>query len=209
VDALREAAKRGVGSLGPYQVSASTFDVTFITPLLTYGAMFESRQNRRTTSQDTRRPDPEPALVLPLVNFGNWSEYVMGFPPVVFVRVTPKLVEGFWTKVARGAASTQGMSIPPIKRIRSGFGRLRAFCGEAEVTPIHPFKIEQLFPGQDDVVYEGLYAFAPDALTPQCGPVKLMIYSEKEPEKAETRVVPAELLQRVWQDFEPYRAAAR
>jgi S1-C subfamily serine protease len=209
VDTLREAAKRGVGSLGPYQVSASTFDVTFITPLLTYGAMFESRQNRRTTSQDTRRPDPEPALVMPLVQFSNWSDYVAEFPPVVLVRVTPKMVEGFWTKVARGAASTQGMSIPPIKRIRSGFGRLRAFCGDAEVTPVHPFKIEQLFPGQDDVVYEGLYAFAPDALTPQCGTVKLMIYSEKEPEKADTRIVPVELLQRVWQDFEAYRAAAR
>jgi hypothetical protein len=75
----------------------------------------------------------------------------------------------------RGANA--GVSIPPIKRIRSGFGRLRAFCGDAEVTPIHPFKIEQQFPGQDDVVYEGLYVFAPDALTPQCGTVKLMIYS--------------------------------
>jgi hypothetical protein len=209
IDALREAAKRGPGSLSPYQVPAATFDITFVTPLMTYGAMYGSGQ-RRTTSQDTRRPDPEPALVLPLVSFSNWSEYVMDFPPVLLVRVTPKLVEGFWTKVARGAASTQGVSIPPIKRIKSGFGRLRAFCGEAEVTPVHPFKIEQQLPGQDDVVYEGLYAFAPDALTPQCvGGVKLMIYSEKEPDKADTRVVPAELLQRVWQEFDAYRSTIK
>ena len=33
VDALREAAKRGVPSLSAYQSSASTFDVMFITPL--------------------------------------------------------------------------------------------------------------------------------------------------------------------------------
>ena len=62
---------------------------------------------------------------------------------MLLVRVTPKLVEGFWTKVGRAAASTQGVSVPPIKRMTAGFARLRAFCGEAEVTPIHPFKLEQ------------------------------------------------------------------
>jgi hypothetical protein len=51
---------------------------------------------------------------------------VAGFPPVLLVRVTPKLVEGFWTNVARGAAQTQGVAIPPIKRFTSGFSRMRA-----------------------------------------------------------------------------------
>ncbi len=183
--------------------------MSFITPVLTYSAQYQSQQPRpRTTSKDTRKPEPEPTLVRPLLDFRNWSEYVMDFPPVLLVRVTPKMVEGFWTRVARGAASTQGMSIPPIKRITSGFARLRAFCGDAEVTPIHPFMLE-LRVSEDEAIYEGLYVFDPGALGPHCGTVKLVLYSEKEPEKGDTRVVDPKVVEQIWQDFEPYRAATR
>ena len=126
------------------------------------------------------------------MDFSNWSEYVEDFPPVLLVRVTPKLVESFWMKVARGAASTQGVSLPPIKRFKSGFSRMRAFCGDAEVTPIHPFKLEQRV-SESEAIYEGLYVFDPGALGPQCGSVKLVLYSEKEPEKGDTRVVDAKV----------------
>ena len=99
----------------------------------------------------------------PLMDFSNWSEYVDDFPPVLLVRVTPRLVEGFWTTVARGAARTQGVALPPIKHFKSGFSRMRAFCGDAEVTPIHPFKLEQRV-SESEAIYEGLYAFDPGAL---------------------------------------------
>jgi S1-C subfamily serine protease len=206
VDALRDAAKRRTGSLSPYQLSASSFDVSFLTPVLTYGAQYQAQQPRpRTTSKDTRKPEPEPTLVRPTMDFSNWSEYVMDFPPVLLVRVTPKMVEGFWTKVARGAASTQGVSIPPIKRFTSGFARLRAFCGDAEVTPIHPFTLE-LRVSEDNAIHEGLYVFDPGALGPQCGTVKLALYSEKEPEKGDERIVDPKVVEQIWNDFAPYRA---
>jgi hypothetical protein len=48
--------------------------------------------------------------------------------------------------------------------------------------------------------------FDPGALGPQCGTVKLVLYSEKEPEKGETRIVDPKVLQQIWQDFAPYRA---
>ena len=209
VGALEDAAERRAGSLGPYQVSASDFDVAFITPVLTYGAQYQSQQGRRrTTSRDTRTPDPEPTLVRPLMDFSNWSEYVLDFPAVLLVRVTPKLVEGFWTTIARGAARTQGVSIPPIKRFTSGFSRLRAFCGDVEITPIHPFRLEQRV-SESDAIYEGLYVFDPGALGPHCGTVKLVLYSEKAPEKGDTRVVDPGVIQKVWQDFAAYRALTR
>jgi hypothetical protein len=132
--------------------------------------------------------------------FSNWSEYVGEFPPVLLVRVTPKFVEGFWTTVARGAARTQGVALPPIKHFKSGFSRLRAFCGDAEITPIHPFRMEQRIT-ESEAIHEGLYVFEPAALSPQCGSVKLTLYSEKEPEKADTRVVDLKILQQVAQDF--------
>jgi S1-C subfamily serine protease len=205
MDALKDAALRRQGTLAPYQMSSSDFDVAFITPVLTYGAQYESEQpRRRTTSKDTRKPEPEPTLIRPLMDFSNWAEYVRDYPPVLLVRVTPKLVEGFWTTVARGAARTQGVSLPPIKHFKSGFARMRAFCGDAEVTPIHPFKLEQRV-SEKEAINEGLYVFDPGALGPHCGTVKLVLHSEKEPEKGDTRAVDGKVLEQIWQDFAPYR----
>jgi hypothetical protein len=124
---------------------------------------------------------------------------------VLFVRVTPKLVEGFWTKVARGAAQTQGVALPSMKRSKSGFARMQAFCGETEVTPIHPFKIEQRVT-DTETIDEGFYVFDPGALAPSCGSVRVVLYSEKEPAKGDSRVVEASIVDQIWRDFESYRA---
>jgi hypothetical protein len=138
------------------------------------------------------------------MDFSNWSEYVAEFPPVVLVRITPKLVERFWTTVARGAARTQGISLPPIKHVKSGFSRLRAFCGDAEVTPIHPFKLEQRV-SESDAIYEGLYVFDPGALGPHCVTVKFTLFSDKTPAKGDTRVVDPRIVEQIWEDFLPWR----
>src|SRR4029450_2916562 len=119
VDAFKDVVKRRAGSLLPYQMTASAFDVAFITPVLNYAAQSQPNQN-----------------------FSNWSDYVADIPPVLLIRVTPKMVESLWAKGGRGAAQTQGMALPPIKHLKSGFQRLHAFCGRTEVPPIHPFKLE-------------------------------------------------------------------
>ena len=82
---------------------------------------------------------------------------------------------------------------------------MRAFCGETEVTPIHPFKLEQRVSATEGT-NEGLYVFDPGAFPTECGSVKLMLYSEKTPDKPDTVIVDAKVVQRVWQDFAPYRA---
>jgi len=204
VDALKEAAKRLGASPTPYRMTSAEFDVAFITPGMVYAVESPSEEVRRRRSSGGMRA-AGPAAIDPLENFSNWASYVADVPPVLLIRVTPRLVEGFWTKVARGAASTQGMSLPPIKRFKSGFARLRAYCGDAEVLPVHPFRLEQRV-SETDAIYEGLYAFDPGALAPSCGTVKLTFYSEKEPEKADAKVVDAKLLQQIWDDFAPYRA---
>jgi S1-C subfamily serine protease len=203
-EALKDAAQHRAGSLNPYQMSTSAFDVAFITPVMTYGAEYQSTQASGRNRQGSGRTGDAGSAARQLTDFSTWSEYVADFPPVLLVRVTPKLVEGFWTTVARGAARTQGIAVPPIKHFRSGFSQMRAFCGDTEVVPIHPFKLEQRI-SDTDAIHEGLYVFGPGALGPQCGSVKLVVYSEKEPEKGDTRVVDPTILQRIWQDFAPYR----
>jgi hypothetical protein len=205
-DALRAAAESRAGSLNPYRISSADFDVAFITPVMTYGAVHQSEQARkRDRDRTTRASLEEQPLVRPHMDFSNWSAYLADFPPLLLVRLTPKLVEGFWKTVARGAARTQGISIPPIKSFKSRFGRLRAFCGDVEVNPIHPLKLE-LRTSESEMLYEGLYVFDPGALGPHCSSVRLLLYTEKEPDKADTRVVDPTIVQQIWQDFEPFRA---
>jgi S1-C subfamily serine protease len=182
VSALGEAVKNRAGSLNPYPMSTTDFDIAFITPVHIYGMKNQVQR--------------------PVMDFGNWSEYVAEYQRVLLVRATPKMVEGLWAKVARGAAMTQGMSLPPMKRAKSGFSRMRAFCGDTEVTPIHPFLVERRV-SDTEALYEGLYVFDPAALGPQCGTVKLTLYSENEADKGDTRVVDPNVLQQITRDFAP------
>jgi hypothetical protein len=181
IEALEAEAKRRLGRLSPYQVVSEGFDVSLITPVSAYAGVRAS------------------------MDFFNWSDYVADTPSVLLVRVTPKREEGFWTKVARGLVMTQGVALPPIKRFVSGFTRLRALCGTAEITPIHPFLIERRI-SATDALHEGLYAFDPGAFAPDCGTVRLELFSDKTPPVADVATVNGELLGRLWQDFAPVRA---
>jgi len=204
-DAIKEAVSRRAGSLNPYQQSSASFDVSFITPLLTYGVQHQAEQAaRRERGSGSAAQDAGGQVVRSLLEFGVWSDYVSALPPVLVVRVTPKLTENFWTTVGRAAAQTQGMALPPLKKFKPGFARMRAYCGEAEVTPIHALLIEQRLQG-NDAINEGLYVYDPAAFGPQCETVKLLLYSEKEPQKAETRVIEPRILQLIANDFAPYR----
>ncbi|MEQ1912604.1 MAG: serine protease, partial [Vicinamibacterales bacterium] len=218
-DTLKEEAKRRSGSSGAYVMSASDFDVAFLTPVMIYAAQQKPEESRARGGSGSVLDAKQPSLRA-LSDFANWSSYVADVPPVLLVRVTPRLVEGFWTTVARGAAYTQGVSLPAMKHFKPGFSRMRLSCGGAEVAPIHPFRLEQRVSEADqslaevrtrgggteaEAIYEGLYVFDPAAIGPHCASVTLVLYSEKQPEKGETRVVDPKVVQQVWQDFAPYR----
>jgi hypothetical protein len=134
----------------------------------------------------------------PITEFDAWAEYFADAPPVLIVRVTPKMVEGFWKRLGREALRTQGAALPPLKGFTGSFVRLRAACGGEEVTPIHPFVLEHAVPGRDkdSTVREGLYVFAPDAFD-GCREMTLALYSEKAPDKADTLAVPPATVERL------------
>ena len=205
VDAFKQAAMRRAGGLGPYQISTPTFDVAFITPIMIYGAQYQSEQMSRRTrkGKDSRTIEIEPILVRPVMQFGNWDDYVIDFPPVLLVRVAPRQVEGLWTKVARGAAATQGAALPPITHAKAGFSRMQAYCGDKEITPIHPFAIEHRV-SEKESVSEGLYVFEPNAFT-SCGTVRFELYGDKDPARPDIRVVEPTVLQQIAQDFALYK----
>lgn len=133
----------------------------------------------------------EPTMTGPRRDFGNWREYVVGAPPVLLVRVTPQFEESFWKTIARGAAYTQGIALPPLKSFNANFQRLRAFCDGVEVAPIHPFIIENPVT-ERDTIREGLYVFGLTDFTP-CSTVRFDIFSEKSPNNADSRTIDPKL----------------
>ena len=196
--AVETAGPRPALNLASYQLSSSDFDITFLTPRVMAAA--EGRQGWTGGGGDGLNG------LRVATEFEQWSRYVAEAPPALFVRVTPRLVEGFWMKVARGAASTQGAQIPPIKRLRPGFSRMRILCGGKDVAPIHPFRIQARVT-ETDAVEEGFYVFDPAAIGPACGTVTIVVSSVKEPARSETRAVDPAIIRRVWDDFADVRAA--
>jgi S1-C subfamily serine protease len=190
----------------PPVVSSSDFDVTFITP----AALARAQQKSDWTGGRSTRTAEAIARLGRVTDFGGWSQYFARAPSVLIVRVTPKLVEGFWKRLAREAARTQGAELPPFKDFTTSFLRMTAACGgpplrdgyggQADVTPIHPFVLEHRV-SEKNVVREGLYVFDPAAFGPPCTSLTLSLYSEKSPAKAETITAPQPLIDRIRQDF--------
>jgi hypothetical protein len=207
VDVLEAALERRSGSFDPYTMSSADLDIALLTPFVVYHELNASMAIPHTTSKQTRSPDAELSFMRQRMDFGAWSDYVSEVWPALLIRVTPRFVEGFWTKVGRAAAQTQGMALPPIKRYKSGFVRLRALCGAVEVTPIHPFELERRV-SERTTINEGLYVFDPGALGPHCGTVTLVLHSAAGPAQGDRLVVDSKILEQIWQDFEPYRKAA-
>lgn len=214
MDALKEAVQGRKFKAGDYQLRAADFDVSFITPMLTYGVEYQAQQaSLQERAKRNKKAGAVQNSIRPFDDFKNWAEYVGDFQPVLMIRATPKLVEGFWSALGRGVAESQGQYAGPANmHFKADFYKMQVFCGDAEVTPIHPFKIEHRVAVRNsavninDATYEGLYIFEPGAIGPHCGTVKMVLFTEKEPEKGDTRVIEGKSLQQIWQDFAPYRA---
>lgn len=132
----------------------------------------------------------------PRTDFGTWSQYVRDVDPVLLVRISPQFEESVWKTIARGAAATQGVMLPPLKSLSANFARLRAYCGDTEITPIHPFIVEHHLQGRSPI-REGLYIFDRAALGPHCPAIRFSMFSEKDPERADTKVVDPRLLEQL------------
>ncbi len=161
----------------PVSLSGADFDITLLTPWHMQTGTIGS--NART-------------------DFANWSDYVADAPPLLMIRVTPQFEESLWKTLARGAAATQGVALPPLPSFRANFLRMRVFCGDTEVTPIHPSIIERQF-AEQKTVREGLYVYDVAALGTRCPSVRLDIYSEKDPLRPETKQIDPKLFEQVVQ----------
>jgi S1-C subfamily serine protease len=166
------AAKQARAQLNT--IKASDFDITLLT----------STEAREGSSSDPR------------MDFDAWTDYLRYAPPVLLVRVSPQFEESFWKTLARGAAMTQGVNLPPLKGFSSNFLRMRAHCGDTEVLPIHPFVIERRV-NDKQTIREGLYVYELNAFGPQCSTIRFSMFSEKDPRQGDSKVIDPKLFEQL------------
>jgi S1-C subfamily serine protease len=155
----------------PPVITADEFDISLVSPAMIGG-------DHTTSSSRTF--------------FGYWTPYVSNAPQVMLLRVSPQFEESFWKMLARGAAQTQGVALPPLRSFSANFLRLRAFCGGTEVEPIHRFIVEMPIEGRKPV-REGLYVFALTDFGPHCTSVRVELFSEKSPNRPDSRTIDPKL----------------
>jgi S1-C subfamily serine protease len=176
-----------------YQSKLGDFIVEFITPVSAY----ETRTDEYEASMKEYAKHPN-------------SRTKPGVPddkyfPSLLIAVFPQTKMPYWENFGRTS------NAPVVRRYKNGFSKMMLLCGDREVEPVWPHKIvEGGYRNWNVIVADessgGRYVYLPDAITPKCGKVTLRIFSTKNEDAVLEKVVDEKIVQRIYEDFEAYRA---
>ena len=213
IDAIKESLAVVKFDSRPYLFDMGNYDVAIITPILKY--QFQEADRLAAAKTKEKRTKNKAQAVQgtfrPLDDLRNWAEYAGEYRPVIIVRARPKLRETFMSALGRGMARNYGVLAPATLKFKTDFYRMRLSCGDKTIEPIQPGKIAHVlneknaFVHVTDATYEGVYSYPFDSIGPSCGKVTLELFSEKDPDKATTKVLDEKTVRRVGEDFDPYR----
>lgn len=213
LDSLKEMIQSKKFDRKAYVFQTGGFDVALETPVLEYrleeqpSLAAAHEKNRRTS----RHAEAVQNTFQPLQDLHEWAEYVGAYRPVLIIEASPQLRETFMSALGRGLASSNGGYAGPARlKFKTDFYRMKLFCGEKEVEPIQPGKdatvvnAHNAFVNVTDATYVGIYSYPADAISPACGKVTLQLFSEKDPEKPEIKVLDTKSVEQISEDFQPY-----
>ncbi len=214
IDALKTSLQKAKFDERPYTFGEGNYDVAVVTPVLKYhyaeGARVQAEKEKEKRTK--KSSDAVVGTFRPLDDLRNWAEYAGEYRPVIFIQASPKLRETTGSMLLRGLASANGGYGGPARmRFKTDFYRMKLLCGDKEIQPIQPGKITSVvnvhnpFVNVTDATYEGLYVYPYDAISSDCANISLQIFSEKEPDKPETKILDPKTVAQVVTDFEPFR----
>jgi len=207
VQGLKDALKADKFDPRPYYLTAGDFNIALSTPPFDYREQEERRlqaertqrkrgSKSRQTSESTGDSDAPK----------EWEGEAGAHPAVVGIYVMPKAKEGFGSALGRSFNMNSAAKL----KFKTDFQSMKLFCGSEEVNPIHPGRVPVTVSVRnravkmDDSTFKGVYLFSPDAVNPDCGEVKLAIYSSKGGEPV-IKALDEKSVQHIWADFEPFR----
>jgi hypothetical protein len=214
VDGLNAALQGEKFDPRPYYLNAGDFEVALSTPPFDYREKEEDRlRAERTQKKRNRRDTNSPDAAQPDANREDsprdWESEAGGHRAVLGIYAVPKVREGFGSAFSRSLRNGYGAA---NLKFKADFLSMKLFCGEKEVQPIHPGRIPVTVNVRnasvklEDSTYKGVYFYPPDAVNPQCGTVKIAIYSSKSEEPV-VKTLDGNTAARIWADFDAFRRA--
>ena len=209
VEGLKDALKVDKVDPRPYYLTAGDFNIALSTPPFDYREEEERRlQAERTQKKRNSKNQQSSENAADSDTPKEWEEEAGAHPAVLGIYVMPRAKEGFGSALGRSLNTNAAAKL----KFRTDFQSMKLFCGSKEVQPIHPGRVPVTVSVQnravkmDDSTYKGVYLFSPDAVNPDCGEVKLAIYSSKSEEPL-VKALDPNSVQHIWADFEAYRRA--
>jgi len=214
VEGLKAALQGEKFDARPYYFFAGDFEVALSTPPFDYREKEEDRLRAERAQKKRNRKDANNADAAQQNADRedaprDWETEAGGNRAVLGIYVMPKVKEGFGSAFSRSLRNGYGAA---NLKFKTDFQSMKLFCGEKEVQPIHPGRIPLTFNVRnasvklEDSTYKGAYFYPPDAVNPQCGTVKIAIYSSKSGEPV-VKTLDGNTAGRIWTDFEAYRRA--
>ncbi|MBZ5502983.1 MAG: S1C family serine protease [Acidobacteriia bacterium] len=209
IEGLKEALVAEKYDPRPYYLTAGDFNIALSTPPLDYREQEEARlqaerahkkRNKNQSSGDASADNSDAPR--------QWEEDSGAHPAVFGIYALPKVKEGFGSAFGRSFNPAAAARL----KFKTDFQRMRLFCGDKEVAPIHPGRVPVTVAVQnrsvkmDDSTYKGVYMYPPDAVNPECGQVRLEIYSSKNGDPTVLKF-DQKSVEHVWADFEAFRKA--
>jgi hypothetical protein len=180
-----------------YAFKLGDFDVDLMTPVADY----QYSQQRYTEAVSLRMKQKGGAAT-------KVQEPEHKYESILRIWARPQMKLAFWKSWGDSMGSNN--QAPSTFRPKSSFSRLRLLCGDKEVEPILPGKFAlgtggDRFVRVDQNAFYGAYTYTADAVSPSCGKVTLEVYPASQPDKPLVKALDAAQVNRIWQDFEPYR----
>ena len=214
VEGLKAALQAEKFDARPYYLNAGDFEVALSTPPFDYREKEEyrlraERTQKKRNRRDTNSPDAAQQEDNREDSPRDWESETGGHWAVLGIYVLPKVREGFGSALSRSLRNGYGAA---NLKFKTDFRSMKFFCGEKEVEPIHPGRIpltvnlHSASVKLEDSTYKGAYLYPPDAINPQCGTVKIAIYSSKSEEPV-VKTLDGNTTTRIWADFDAFRRA--
>jgi len=211
IEGLKSALQSEKFDPRPYYLSAGDFNIALSTPPFDYRELEERRlraertqkqrnKKQQNTAENENQHDPDAPKA--------WEEEAGAHPAVLTIYVAPQPKESFGSALGRSFNVNAAAKL----KFKSDFQKMKLFCGGKEVAPIHPGRVPLTVSIQnravrmEDSTYKGVYAYRPDAVSPDCGEVKLEIYSSKTAAPV-TKILDDRSIQHIWADFDAFRTA--
>jgi hypothetical protein len=209
IEGLKSALQPEKFDTRPYYLAAGDFDIALSTPPFDYREQEEQRLKAERTQRGRNKKQSSSQNQSDADTPKAWEAEAGAHPAIFIIYVVPRPKEGLGSALGRSFSLNSAAKL----KFKSDFESMKLFCGGKEVEPIHPGRVPLTVSIQNravkmqDSTYKGIYAYGPEAVSPDCGEVKLEIFSSKSGTPV-TRIFDDKSVQHIWADFDAFRRAA-